>query len=495
MALSMAAFEIWTAANMSFGLCPMLNQGAIEAIKRHGTEEQKAIYLEKMIAGQWVGTMNLTESNAGTDLGVLRCRATPRKDGSYRVKGSKIFITYGEHDWTENIIHLVLARTPDAPEGSRGISLFIVPKFLVNKDGSLGERNDLKCVSLERKLGIHASPTCVMAYGDNDECVGYLVGEENKGLGYMFTMMNNERLAVGIQGVAIADRAFQQALEYAQERKQGRPLRPGTGPDSSIIEHADIRRMLMTMKAHAEAARAITYLTAGFIDIADHHEDDAARETAADLVELLTPVAKAWPTDIGFEMASIGVQVHGGLGFIEETGAAQYMRDIRIAPIYEGTNGIQAVDLALRKLPMKGGAVIRNFVDRIRGFIDLISDCGSSELQVLRPALAEAVEAFSEATEWMLGQVAETPNNCAAGASPYLRLFAIVTGGYLLAKGAVAAYEKPREMDDEDNFFVSRRAVALFYSKQILPTATSLVGVVTAGDEILYNLTPDLMAR
>jgi hypothetical protein len=334
-----------------------------------------------------------------------------------------------------------------------------------------------------------------MAYGDNDECVGYLVGEENKGLGYMFTMMNNERLAVGIQGVAIADRAFQQALEYAQERKQGKSLRSGAGPDSSIIEHADIRRMLMTMKAHAEAARAITYLTAGYIDVADHHKDDAASDMAADFVELLTPVAKAWSTDIGFEMASIGVQVHGGLGYIEETGAAQYMRDIRIAPIYEGTNGIQAVDLALRKLPMKGGAVVRNFVELIRSFVDSIDDCGSSELQALRPALEQAVEALSEATEWMLKQVTESPNDCAAGASPYLRLFAIVAGGYLLAKGAVAALKKSSEEGDGDAFFASRRAVALFYSEQILPVATSLVSAVTAGDEMLYSLTPDLMAR
>lgn len=493
MALSMAAFEIWTAANMSFGLCPMLNQGAIEAIKRHGTDQQKAMFLEKMVTGQWVGTMNLTEPNAGSDLGVMRSRAVPQGDGTYLIKGSKIFITFGEHDWTENIIHLVLARTPDAPSGSRGISLFIVPKFLVNDDGSLGERNDLRCVSLEHKLGIHASPTCVMAYGDNDECVGYLVGEENKGLGYMFTMMNNERLAVGIQGVAIADRAFQQALEYARERKQGRPLRQDVGSDPSIIEHADVRRMLMTMKAHVEAARALTYLTAGYIDAADHHTDSSARETADDLLELLTPIAKAWSTDIGCEMASIGVQIHGGLGYIEETGAVQYMRDARIAPIYEGTNGIQAADLALRKLPSKGGEVARGFIAEIKGMDQILASCGK-ELQGLRGPLAEAIETLSAATEWMLTQHAIAPNNCAAGASPYLRLFGIVTGGYLLTKGAVASLERLDEGADAAEFYGARIAVAKFYAGHILSQAAGLSGAITAGEDSMYALSSEQMA-
>lgn len=493
MALSMAAFEIWSAANMSFGLCPMLNQGAIEAILRHGNDQQKATYLEKMVTGQWVGTMNLTEPNAGSDLGVIRCRAALQGDETYRIKGSKIFITFGEHDWTENIIHLVLARTPDAPAGSRGISLFIVPKFLVNDDGSLGDRNDVKCVSLEHKLGIHASPTCVLAYGDDDGCVGYLVGEENKGLGYMFAMMNNERLAVGIQGVAIADRAFQQALEYARERKQGKPLRPDVGPDPSIIEHADIRRTLMTMKAHIEATRALTYFTAGCIDIAEHHTDQIERESANDLVELLTPVAKAWSTDIGCEMASLGVQVHGGLGYIEETGAAQHMRDARITPIYEGTNGIQAADLAMRKLAMKGGDVIRGFVARIQE-MDQILDNRGKELGAIQGPLLEAGKVLSTATEWMLDQHATAPNNCSAGASPYLRLFGIVTGGYLLAKGALAAQKKLDENSEGAEFYKSRLTVAQFYAEQILPQATGLLCAVTAGDDILYALSPEQLA-
>jgi 3-(methylthio)propanoyl-CoA dehydrogenase len=494
MSLAMAAFEIWSAANMSFGMCPMLNQGAIEAIRHHGSDELKAIYLEKMVTGQWVGTMNLTEPNAGSDLGVMRSRAALQSDGSYRIKGSKIFISYGDHEWTENIVHLVLARTEGAPEGSRGISLFIVPKYLVNDDGLLGERNDVRCVSLEEKMGIHASPTCVMAYGDDDNCVGYLVGKENKGLANMFTMMNNERLAVGMQGVAIADRSFQQALDYARDRKQGKSMRADAGAEPSIIEHADVRRMLMTMKAHVEAVRAVAYLTAGCIDVAGHHTDDVEQTAANDLVELLTPIAKSWSTDIGFEVASIGVQVHGGLGFIEETGAAQYMRDARIAPIYEGTNGIQAMDLVMRKLPLKDGSVVRNFIAHMNEIDDVLKNSGNADLDFVRPLLLNAIDTLSEATEWMLNSHAQSPNSCAAGATPYLRMFGMVTGGFLLAKGAVAAIDAASDQDAGDEFHMSRLAVAMFFAEQMLPQAEGLLGAVMAGEDILYTLNSDQLA-
>ncbi len=495
MSLAMAVSEIWSAANMSFGICPMLNQGAIEAIKHHGSEELKATYLEKMVSGQWVGTMNLTEPNAGSDLSVLRSRAVPDVDGSFRIKGSKIFISFGDHDMTENIIHLVLARIPDAPAGIRGVSLFIVPKFLVNEDGSLGKRNDVRCVSLEKKMGIHASPTCVMAFGDDDNCVGYLVGAKNKGLANMFTMMNNERLAVGIQGVAIGDRAYRKALEYAIERKQGKPLRQDGKSDLGIIGHADVRRMLMTMKSQVEAVRALAYLTAGYIDAADHLDDAENRQAAADIVEILTPVAKAWSTDVGCEVASIGVQVHGGLGFVEENGAAQYYRDARIAPIYEGTNGIQAMDLVLRKLPMKDGQVVRRFISNMKEADNLLAETGNRELDSIREPLMACIEALCNATEWMLSRHAQSPNDCAAGATPYLRIFGLVTGGYLLSKSAIAALAQSNGDNSGDEFHISRIAIAQFYANQIMPQSLGLVGAVMSGDSTLYTMSPEQMAN
>src|SRR5271166_7002503 len=338
--------EMMTSASMAFSQCPLLTQGAIEMLTQYGRPGQQATFLDKMVTGEWTGTMDLTEPQAGSDLGAVRAKAVPASDGTWLITGQKIFITFGEHDLAGNIIHLVLARVPGAPPGTKGISCFIVPKYLVNADGSLGARNDLRCVSIEHKLGIHASPTCVMSYGDAGGATGYLIGEANQGMRYMFTMMNTARLSVGVQGLAVAERAYQDALRYAQERRQGRAAGAPAGESSPIVEHPDVRRMLLTMKAYIEAMRAMLYTNAVSIDLARHHPDRAEREARRELVDLLTPICKAWCTDLGVELTSFGLQVHGGMGYVEETGVAQYLRDSRIAPIYEGTNGIQAIDVA-----------------------------------------------------------------------------------------------------------------------------------------------------
>ena len=385
--LNSACVEMWNSACMSFGLAPLLTMGGVEALAQHGSEELKERYLAKVVAGDWTATMNLTEPQAGSDLNALRSRAEPADDGSYRITGQKIFITYGEHDMAENIVHLVLARLPDAPPGTRGISLFLVPKVLPD-----GTRNDLRCHSIEHKLGIHASPTCTMVYGDNGGATGWLIGEENRGLACMFTMMNNARLAVGLQGVAIAERAYQQALSYARERRQGRaPGYAGEGM-SPIVEHADVKRMLLTMKALTAAARAICYLTAEAIDRAERAPDDGARRIAQERASLLTPVAKAFSTDIGVEVASLGVQVHGGMGFIEETGAAQHLRDARINPIYEGTNGIQAIDLTMRKLPLSGGEAVRRQIAAMRRTLQRLVRDATPAFGLAGARLRDAVE-------------------------------------------------------------------------------------------------------
>src|SRR5277367_2605280 len=360
LAINAACTEIWSASNIAFGLCPLLTLSAIEALDAHGSDELKKIYLEKLVSGEWTGTMQLTEPQAGSDVGALRTRAEPAGDGTYRIKGQKIFITYGEHDLTENIIHFVLARLTDAPEGTRGISLFLVPKFLLNPDGTLGARNDVRAHSVEHKLGIHGSPTCTMIFGDNGGATGFLIGEENGGMAAMFTMMNRARLAVGLQGVGVAECATQQAIAYARERRQGRA---GAVASAPIAAHPDVKRMLLTMRALTQAARAICYATAMALDRSERSSGEAARQTAHDRASLLTPVAKAFSTDIGIEVASLGVQVYGGMGFIEETGAAQLYRDARIAAIYEGTNGIQAIDLITRKVPLGGGAVVETYLD------------------------------------------------------------------------------------------------------------------------------------
>ena len=396
--------EMWQAANMGFGLVLLLNQGAIDAIHHHGSAEQKATYLPRMISGEWTGTMNLTEPQAGSDLGQLKSRAV--KDGDhYKITGQKIFITYGEHDLTENIVHLVLARTPDAPAGVRGISLFIVPKFLPGADGKPGKRNDLRCVSLEHKLGIHASPTCVMSFGDDGGAVGYLVGEEGRGLSYMFTMMNNARLSVGIQGLAIAERAYQQAAAFARTRVQSKDDGSPQPQSVSIVHHADVRRMLMTMRAQIEAMRALGYYTAAGIDGSLKTADREAARKQQDRVDLLIPIVKAWFTDLGNEIASTGVQIHGGMGFIEETGAAQHLRDARILPIYEGTNGIQARDLVGRKVTKDGGETMLGLVAEMRALVGDLKKAPGDDLAAIASGIESAASSLEDATRWVAGKI------------------------------------------------------------------------------------------
>jgi alkylation response protein AidB-like acyl-CoA dehydrogenase len=490
--LAVIVGEMLNSANMAFGLCPMLTGGAVEALAAHGSPEIKERYLEKLISGEWTGTMNLTEPQAGSDVGATRTRAEAVGGGVYHITGQKIFITYGDHDFTDNIIHLVLARLPGAPDGTRGISLFVVPKFLVNDDGSLGVRNDVRVVSLEHKLGIHASPTCVMAFGDEGACTGYLVGEENKGMRAMFTMMNNARLNVGVQGVAVAERAWQAALDYARERRQGRAIgraEPGTSP---IIDHADVRRMLMTMKANIEAARALAYWNAVALDFSHHHPDAGERARYERLAGLLTPLTKAWGSDLGVEIASLAVQVHGGMGFIEETGVAQFYRDARIAPIYEGTNGIQALDLVMRKLSLDGGEGLRALLGDITGFAAGLPDKGA--LGAIRRSLAAAAEATGAVSQWLGERLAGDLPAAAAGATPYLRMLATTVGGFLLAKGAMAA-SALRGEDGADKAFLDARVVtARFFAEQILSQVPALAAQVTAGEKTLFALDPEQLA-
>ncbi|MFS2179303.1 acyl-CoA dehydrogenase [Rhizobium pisi] len=440
--LNVAALEMWNSGSMAFALAPTLTMGAIEAVSAHGSAALKDKYLEKMVSGEWTGTMNLTEPHAGSDLGVLKARAERRSDGSYRLFGQKIFITWGEHDAAENIIHLVLARLPDAPAGTRGISLFLVPKFLVNDDGSLGARNDLFCHSLEHKLGIHGSPTCTMIYGDGkfgDEkgAVGWLIGEENKGLACMFTMMNNARLAVGMQGVAICEAATQKAVAYARERTQGRaPGWSGAGM-SPIVEHPDVARMLLTMKALTQGARAISYACAHAIDMS--HRAGEGHRHWQERAALLTPIAKSFSTDAGVDVASLGIQVHGGMGFIEETGAARYLRDARIAPIYEGTNGIQAIDLVTRKLPLSGGDQVKGFIAELREIADSVRCPNLDGFGDTAARLDAGIADLEQATDWLLKTLAdEKAAEALSGATPYQRLFGLVLTGCYLAKGGLA---------------------------------------------------------
>lgn len=467
--------EMFKSANMAFSLCPLLTQAGIEALSHHGSAEQQAIYLHKLVSGVWSGTMCLTEPQAGSDVGALSTRAEPRPDGSYRIFGQKIFITWGEHDLTENIIHLVLARTPGSPPGTKGISLFIVPKFLPDAAGNPGERNDLKVVSLEHKLGIHASPTCVMSFGDNGEgAVGYLIGEEQAGMRYMFTMMNNARIGVAMEGLAISERVYQQALEFAGTRKQGRAI--GATDESPIIEHPDVRRMLLTIKAYVEAMRGLLYTCAEAFDRERYGESAEEREAACDLVALLTPISKAWSTDLGVELSSLGIQIHGGMGYVEETGVAQFYRDSRIAPIYEGTNGIQAIDLVLRKLPMRQGEVVANLFDRISAAIA----SAPSELSDPATSLATALQSLRTATDHLLSSLPRDPNQVLAGATPYLRMFGTVLGGWFHLRSAVAASSLLSGGQGDADFLEGRIGMARFYCRQLLPQASGLLPAVLA---------------
>ncbi len=479
-------FDLWHSSNMAFTLCPMLTQAAVEAVTRYGSAEQKAKYLGKMISGEWTGTMQLTEPQAGSDLAQIRSKAV-RGGDHYRLSGQKIFITYGDHEMTDNIIHMVLARTPDAPAGVKGISLFIVPKFLVNDDGSLGPRNDVRCVSLEEKMGIHASPTAVMSYGESEGAVGYLVGEENKGLAYMFTMMNNARLSVGLEGVAIAERAYQKAAAFARERVQGRDI-AGESPDSvAIIRHPDVRRMLMTMRALTEASRALAYYTAGKLDIALRHTDDTARHEAQARVDMLIPVVKGWGSEVGSEAAWNSVQVHGGMGFIEETGAAQFMRDAKIAEIYEGANGIQAMDLIGRKLARDGGEEAKKFIGEMRDLDGALADA-EEDLSSLRNALKGGVQSLASATNWLLESHKGGASDAAAGAMPYLRLWGTVAGGWLMAKAALAAKADLAAGSGDSDFLKAKITTAKYYAERILPRGAALAAETTAGAETVMAL-------
>jgi alkylation response protein AidB-like acyl-CoA dehydrogenase len=488
--LATSVQEMWQSANMGFGLVLLLNQGAIDAIQHHGSAEQKAAYLSKMISGDWTGTMNLTEPQAGSDLGQLKSRAV-RQDGHYLVTGQKIFITYGEHDMAENIVHLVLARTPDAPAGVRGISLFIVPKFQVNADGSLGARNDLRCVSLEHKLGIHASPTCVMSFGDDGGAVGHLVGEEGRGLSYMFTMMNNARLAVGVQGLAIAERAYQQAAAFARNRVQSKDDGNADPKPVSIVHHADVRRMLMTMRSQIEAMRALGYYTAAAIDGALKDPDAAAGKRMQERADLLIPIIKAWFTDLGNEIASMAVQVHGGMGFIEETGAAQHLRDARILPIYEGTNGIQARDLVGRKIARDGGEAMQALVAEMRGLADELKSQPGDDLAAIREGLEAAADALADATKWVAQSVKADLVTALAGSAPFLRLAGTALGGWLLAKGALVAQGKLATRDGDPAFLEAKLVTARFYAEVVLPPALAQLGPLKAAGRTVFALKED----
>ncbi len=475
--LNIATLEMWNSASVAFGLAPTLTMGAVEALRAHGSDDLKKTYLAKLVSGEWTGTMNLTEPHAGSDVGALRARAERQDNGSYRIFGQKIFITWGDHEATENIIHLVLARLPDAPAGTRGISLFLVPKFLVNEDGSLGTRNDCFAHSLEHKLGIHGSPTCTMIYGDgkfgNDKgAVGWLVGDENKGLACMFTMMNNARLAVGIQGVAIAEAATQKAIAYARERTQGRA--PGTAAAgmSPIIEHPDVARMLLTMKSLTQGSRAICYACAEAIDMS--HRDPQKAKHWQERAALLTPVAKSFSTDAGVDVASLGIQVHGGMGFIEETGAARLLRDARIAPIYEGTNGIQAIDLVTRKLTIANGEHVRGFIGELRDIADSVVRSNLDGFGETAPRLAAAIGDLEKAGEWLLARQAEGAiAEALAGATPYQRLFGLVLTASYLAKGGLA--------DAADGEGAKRIALCRFAAENLLAETAALADRVLAG--------------
>jgi acyl-CoA dehydrogenase len=483
--VAIAVQEMLASANLSFSLCPLLTQGAIDALQHHGTGEQKATYLPKMLTGEWAGTMNLTEPQAGSDVGALTTKAEPVGDGTFLITGQKIFITYGEHDLAGNIIHLVLARTPGSPPGTRGISMFLVPKFLVNPDGSLGERNDVRCVSIEHKLGIHASPTCVLSYGDGGGATGWLIGNEGDGMRNMFTMMNNARLSVGLQGLSLAERAYQQCLAYAVERRQGTAVGAERGTSSPIIDHADVRRMLMTQRSWIDAMRCLVYANAAAIDrskaLAGTEKGTAARE----LADLLTPLSKGLCTDLGVELTSLALQIHGGMGYVEETGAAQHFRDSRIAPIYEGTNGIQAADLVGRKLSIRGGKVV---FEQLAAASEVAAQLANdAELKAFGSQVEAAVAATRRATEWLLSEGGSDPNAALAGSSPYLRMLGTVICGGLMGRLGLAAAAKA---DDPTGFHRAKKISAKFFGEQILPTATGLEPAVTAGAHDLFALTP-----
>jgi acyl-CoA dehydrogenase len=470
---------------MAFSLAAMLTQGAVEAVYTHGSEDLKQTYLEKLVSGEWSGTMNLTEPEAGSDVGALRTKAVRQDDGTYRIFGTKIFITWGDQDITENVIHLVLARTEGAPPGTRGISMFLVPKFVLDDNGEPGERNDYKIVSLEHKLGIHASPTCVVSFGDDGEgALGYLIGEEMAGMRNMFTMMNVARIGVGMEGLALSERAYQHALQYARGRVQGKPVDGSSQESVAIVEHPDVRRMLLTMKANTEAMRCLLYVAARAGDFMLHAETELERETESKRLAVLTPIVKAWMTDLGVEMTSMGIQVHGGMGYVEETGAAQYLRDARIAPIYEGTNGIQAIDLVLRKLPIDGGVAIQSLITEMTEVLGEMSDY--EDLGSFRDELTTAIQSLADTSAWLGGRLAAGDvDDALAGATPYLTQFGTVLGGWLMAVSAVEAKRRPADCSAE--FLDQKVITARFYGEHLLPRANGLVETIKAGNGLLAS--------
>jgi alkylation response protein AidB-like acyl-CoA dehydrogenase len=473
-----AVEELWSASNLSFKLCPMLTQGAVEALEHFGSAKQKSLFLTRMASGEWTGTMNLTEPQAGSDLGAVRTRAVAEGD-HYRLFGQKIFITYGEHDLAPNIIHLVLARIDGAPPGVKGISMFIVPKILVNDDGALGDRNDVQCISIEHKLGIHGSPTCVMAYGQKQGATAYLVGEAGRGLEYMFVMMNAARLSVGLEGYALADRAYQQAAEWARTRVQGKP--PGVAPPAPIVHHPDVKRMLLSMRSQVEALRAVALHAAFQLDLGGKHPDEAVRNAAKARGELLIPVVKGCSTEAGIELASLGVQVHGGMGFIEETGAAQPYRDVRITTIYEGTTGIQANDFIGRKIVRDRGAALTQLIADARGELNAI-DSSDAAVETSCKAALEALDTLEQASRHVLGAFAQAPERALAVAVPLLRLAGYAIGGWMLAKSAAIAARKLAGGAADTDFLRGKLAAARFYAAHVLPQVGALARIVTDGD-------------
>ncbi len=495
-AVGFAVDEMMISSSLSFSLCPTLTTGTVHLLNLHGSPEQKGLYLEKLTTGEWSGTMNLTEPHAGSDVGALTTKAIPQSDGTYRITGTKIFITWGDHDMADNIIHTVLARTPDAAPGTKGISLFIVPKRLVGPDGEPGELNDIRTVSLEHKLGIHGSPTCMLSYGEKDGAVGYLVGPEQGGMARMFTMMNAARIAVGQGGLAVAERAYQKALEFSWERRQGRAVGAPRGQQSLIVEHPDVRRMLATMKARIEAMRALLFYCVATVDRSHYADTDEERARSGELASILTPVAKAWCSDLGVEVASLGIQIHGGMGFVEETGAAQFFRDSRISPIYEGTNGIQAIDLVLRRLPIRMGAAVKELLEQVG--VTAAEASSVPELQESGEELARSVRILGRSSLTLGSHLARGDYQGAlAGAYPYLTMFGTAMGGWLMIRSAQAALRKIGTAGADDDWLRQKIATARYYCEQLLPEAASLESAASAGSELLYELDfrPDMAAH
>jgi 3-(methylthio)propanoyl-CoA dehydrogenase len=484
--------EIIGSANMAFKLCPLLTNGAVDALMVHASQAIKEKFLPKMVSGEWTGTMNLTEPQAGSDLALVRSKAVPQADGTYRIFGQKIFITYGEHDYTDNIIHLVLARIEGAPEGVKGISLFVVPKNHLNADGTVGARNDVKCVSIEHKLGIHASPTCVMAYGDNGGATGFLVGEANRGLEYMFVMMNAARLGVGLEGVSIAERAYQHAIVWARERVQGRPVVPvpakfGDKPKSvPIIFHPDVKRMLMTMRAYAEATRALIYWSANCLDIAERSTDEKEQRMHQALVDLMIPIVKGWSTEAGIDVTSLGIQVHGGMGFVEETGAAQYYRDSRISAIYEGTTGIQANDLVGRKVGREGGQTALALIAEMQKLVAALEGTSDVNLKAFAKTLNVGIREFKRATEWIVEVFPANPGAVNAGAVHYLKLAGTVCGGWMMGRAALVASQHLAKGEGDSEYLKAKIITTRFYGDHIMSLANGYADAITTGaDSVL----------